>query len=52
MWAHVYLCKEVEIDGNQVMIHELHLVVIDGDEIRLWVRCGSGTYPFARLLKI
>lgn len=43
---YVYAREGVEIERQprQVMIHELHLMVIDGDEIRLWVRCGSGTY--------
>ena len=43
---YVYAREGVEIErqARQVMIHELHLMMIDGDEIRLWVRCGSGTY--------
>ena len=43
---YVYAREGVEIERQprQVMIHELHLMEIDGDEIRLWVRCGSGTY--------
>ena len=35
---------EIERQPRVVTIHELRLMVIDGDEIRLGVRCGSGTY--------
>ncbi len=35
---------EIERQPRAVTIHELRLMVIDGDEIRLGVRCGSGTY--------
>ena len=35
---------EIERQPRVVTIHELRLMVIDGDEIGLGVRCGSGTY--------
>ena len=43
---YVYAREGVEIERQprQVIIHELHLMAMEGDEIRLEVHCGSGTY--------
>ncbi len=43
---YVYAREGVEIERQprQVMIHELYLTAMKGDEMRLEVHCGSGTY--------
>lgn len=35
---------EVEREPREVMIHEIELVAIDGDEMRINVHCSKGTY--------
>ncbi|SDA10195.1 tRNA pseudouridine synthase B [Nitrosospira sp. Nsp18] len=44
MYAYAREGLEIERQPREAIIHDLHIEVIEGNDLRILVKCGSGTY--------